>query len=125
MQSYDSVSEQTSDRRWLRFLCVVDEFTRECLAVAVRQSFRAKDVIAVMAGLTAQRRTLAHLRSEKGPEFVAPAVQAWLKSHLARPLYRSAKAVRGRTRMWSRSKADCATNIRTVRNLPPCSRRKS
>ena len=119
VQSYDSVSEQTSDRRWLRFLCVVDEFTRECLAVAVRQSFRAMDVIAVMAGLTAQRRTLAHLRSEKGPEFVAPVVQAWLKSHLVRPLYRSAKAVRGRTRMWSRSKADCATNIRTVRDFPP------
>ena len=112
------MSEQTSDRRWLRFLCVVDEFTRECRAVAVRQSFRAKDVIAVMAGL------IAHLRSDKGPEFVAPPVQAWLKSHLVRPLYISPKAVRGRTRMCSRSKADCAMNIRTMRDFPPCSRRR-
>ena len=47
--SYDFVSDQTADGRRLKFLCVVDEFTRECLALAVRRSFRAKDVIAVRA----------------------------------------------------------------------------
>ena len=79
--SYDFVSDQTSDGRRLRFLCVVDEFTRECLAWAVRRSFRAKDVIAVLAMLIALRGAPVHLRSDNGPEFVAQAVQAWLKAH--------------------------------------------
>jgi len=85
--SYDFVSDQTSDGRRLKFLCVVDEFTRECLALEVRRSFRAKDVIAVLAGLIALRGAPAHLRSDNGPEFVAKAVQAWLKSHAVGPLY--------------------------------------
>jgi transposase InsO family protein len=53
--SYGFVSDQTSDGRRLKLLCVVDEFTRECLALEVRQSFRPKDVIVVLAMLTAQR----------------------------------------------------------------------
>ncbi len=69
--SYDFVSDQTRDGRRLKFLCVVDEFTRECLALKVRRSFRAKDVIAVLAALIAQRGVPAHLRSDNGPEFVA------------------------------------------------------
>jgi hypothetical protein len=43
--SYDFVSDQTRDGRRLRFLCVVDEFTRECLALEVRRSFRGREVI--------------------------------------------------------------------------------
>jgi transposase InsO family protein len=85
--SYDFVSDQTSDGRRLKFLCVVDEFTRECLALEVGRSFRAKDVIAVLAGLIAQRGAPAHLRSDNGPEFVAKAVRAWLKAHAVGPLY--------------------------------------
>jgi len=85
--SYDFVSDQTSDGRRLKFLCVVDEFTRECLALEVRRSFRAKDVMAVLAALMAVRGTPAHLRSDNGPEFVAKAVQAWLKEHNVGPLY--------------------------------------
>jgi transposase InsO family protein len=85
--SYDFVSDQTNDGRRLRFLCVVDEFTRECLALEVRRSFRGKDVIAVLAGLVALRGAPAHLRSDNGPEFVAKAVQVWLKAHAVGPLY--------------------------------------
>ena len=82
--SYDFVSDQTSEGRRLKYLCVVDEFTRECLALAVRRSFRAKEVL---AGLIAQRGAPAHLRSDNGPEFVAAAVQAWLKEQGVGPLY--------------------------------------
>jgi putative transposase len=85
--SYDFVSDQTSDRRRLKFLCVVDEFTRECLALAVRRSFRAQEVTAVLAGLMALRGAPAHLRSDNGPEFVARAVQAWLKANTIGALY--------------------------------------
>ena len=85
--SYDFVSDQTTDGRRLKFLCVVDEFTRECLALAVRRSFRAKDVIAVLAALIAQRGVPAHLRSDNGPELVAQAVQGWLKGNAIGALY--------------------------------------
>jgi len=85
--SYDFVSDQTSDGRRLKFLCVVDEFTRECLALEVRRSFCGKAVIAVLAGLIAQRGAPAHLRSDNGPEFVAQAVQVWLKAQAVGPLY--------------------------------------
>lgn len=85
--SYDFVSDQTSDGRRLKFLCVVDEFTRECLALEVRRSFRAKEVIVVLGGLIAQRGSPAHLRSDNGPEFVALAGQAWLKANAVGPLY--------------------------------------
>ena len=85
--SYDFVSDQTRAGRWLKFLCVVDEFTRECLALEVGRSFRAKAVLTVLAALIARRGAPAHLRSDNGPEFVAKAVQAWLKAHAVGPLY--------------------------------------
>ncbi len=85
--SYDFVSDQTMDGRRLKFLCVVDEFTRECLALEVRRNFRAREVIVVLAGLIAQRGSPAHLRSDNGPEFVAQAVQDWLKAQAVGPLY--------------------------------------
>ena len=85
--SYDFVSDQTRDGRRLKYLCVVDEFTRECLALEVRRSFRAKEVIGVLAELIAQRGAPTYLRSDNGPEFVAQAVQAWLQAHAVGPLY--------------------------------------
>lgn len=85
--SYDFVSDQTTDGRRLKFLCVVDEFTRECLALEVRRSFRAQEVIAVLTGLIARRGAPAHLRSDNGPEFVAQAVQAWLQANAIGALY--------------------------------------
>jgi len=85
--SYDFVSDQTTDGRRLKFLCVVDEFTRECLALEVRRSFRAKAVLAVLAELLVRRGVPAHLRSDNGPEFVALAVQAWLKGNAIGALY--------------------------------------
>jgi transposase InsO family protein len=86
-QTSETAAPQPPDVRRLRFLCVVDEFTRECPALAVRRSFRAKDVIAVPAGLIAEWGVPAHLRGDNGPEFVAQAVQAWLKARAVGPLY--------------------------------------
>ncbi len=54
----------------------------------MRRSFRAQDVIAVLAGLIGQRGVPAHLRSDNGPEFVAKVVQAWLKGNAIGALYR-------------------------------------
>jgi len=76
--TYDFVFDRTEDGRRLKFLTVVDEFTRECLALPVAQHFTAQDVVAVLAELVAERGAPAFIRSDNGPEFIALAVRAWL-----------------------------------------------
>jgi transposase InsO family protein len=69
--SYDFLTERTEDGRQLRILVVIDEFTRECLAIEVARSFTACDVIMTLQYLFAVRGAPEHLRSDNGPEFVA------------------------------------------------------
>ena len=76
--AYDFVADRTHDGRRLRLLTVIDEFSRECLAVEVRRSFRAQDVLEVMADLFERHGPPAHIRSDNGPEFVARALREWL-----------------------------------------------
>lgn len=83
----DFVSDETRDGRRLKILVVEDEFTRECLAVEVRRSFRACDVQAVLARLIGERGVPAHLRSDNGPEFIAQALQTWLAEQGLATLY--------------------------------------
>ena len=85
--SYDFLSDRTDDGRQLRLLAVIDEFTRECLAIEVDRSFTANDVIGVLQYLFAVRGTPAHIRSDNGPEFVAKAVQRWLTQADVKTLY--------------------------------------
>ena len=83
--SYDFVSDRTEDGRQLRLLVVVDEYTRECLALEVARSFTSQDVLGVLQYLFAVRGRPEHIRSRptlrvgaRGPEFVAKAVRRWL-----------------------------------------------
>ncbi len=85
--SYDFVAERTEDGRQLKLLIVIDEFTRECLAIEPARSFKAKDVIGLMQYLFAVRGAPEHLRSDNGPEFVAKEVRRWLGRALVRTLY--------------------------------------
>ena len=73
----DFVDDRTRDGRKLRMLNVVDEFTRECLAIRVARRLGAADVIDVLADLFITRGTPGHIRSDNGPEFVA-AVRGWI-----------------------------------------------
>ena len=57
---------------------MVDEFTRECLAIEVAGSFNAREVIGVLEILIAQQTAPQFLRSDNGPEFIAQALQQWL-----------------------------------------------
>jgi transposase InsO family protein len=77
--AYDFVHERTVDGRRLKILTVVDEFTREALAIHVARSITAQDVVAVLQGLMAERGVPEHIRSDNGPEFIAQAVRAWLE----------------------------------------------
>lgn len=71
--------DQTTDGRRLKFLTVVDEFTRTGLAVACGRSFMAVDVIRVLSELIRRHGRPACLRSDNGPEFIAERVKEWLK----------------------------------------------
>jgi transposase InsO family protein len=60
-------------------LTIIDEFSRECLAIVVDRNLNQNDVIDTLAGLFIQRGPPGHIRSDNGPEFCAVAVRDWLK----------------------------------------------
>ena len=75
--AYDFVHDRCSNGQTLKCLTVVDEWTRECLAIVVASSIGAARVIAVLKQLMAQYGTPQVLRSDNGPEFVARALRIW------------------------------------------------
>ena len=76
--SYDFVHHRTYDGRAFRMLNVLDEFTREGLAIRVRRKLSSIDVIDVLTDLFLLRGVPAYIRSDNGPEFVAEAVRRWI-----------------------------------------------
>jgi len=85
--TYDFISDQTEDGRSLKFLTVVDEYTRESLTIEVARSIKSKDVIDVLEYLFAVRGAPAHLRSDNGPEFIADPIKKWLATESVTTLY--------------------------------------
>lgn len=76
--AYDFVSARTHDGVALRMLTIVDEFTRECLAIDVARKLGSDDVLERLAWLMATRGVPQHIRSDNGPEFTAQVVRDWL-----------------------------------------------
>lgn len=76
--SYDFVHDQTTDGRRLKWLPVLDEYSRELLGLEVARSMTAQDVIAQLEKLVEQRGVPEFIRSDNGPEFVAKAIQEWI-----------------------------------------------
>mgnify|MGYP001353028090 FL=1 len=76
--SYDFVHHRTHDGKAFRTLNVLDEFTRESLAIRVRRKLSSIDVIDVLTDLFILRGPPAYIRSDNGPEFVAEAVRRWI-----------------------------------------------
>ena len=85
--SWDFVEDQTENGTRFRVLTLLDEYTRECLAVHVDWSIRAVDVITVVEAAMARYGVPAHLRSDNGPEFIAYAIQDWLKEKSVKTIY--------------------------------------
>jgi transposase InsO family protein len=77
--TYDFVSDRTEDGRALKLLVVLDEFTRENLALEVGRSMRSDSVLATLEMLFLVRGVPRHIRSDNGPEFVAAAVRGRLE----------------------------------------------
>jgi len=75
--AYDFVEDRTRDGRKFRMLTIIDEFTRECLAIEVARRLRSDDVLHRLAELFTERGPPDHIRSDNGSEFSAKAVKAW------------------------------------------------
>ena len=85
--SYDFLVERTSDGRALKILTVMDEYTRECLAIHVARKITAYEVIEQLADLFLTRGIPEHLRSDNGSEFTAQVIRGWLKRLGVQTLY--------------------------------------
>jgi putative transposase len=70
----DFIHDRDERGRALKWLSVVDEYTRECLALEVERSITGSDVAEVLTGLFTTRGVARHLRSDNGPEFIARAI---------------------------------------------------
>ena len=76
--SYDFVRGKTHDGRTLRMLTLIDEYTRECLAIRVARRLSSYEVIEALADVMLWRGIPEHIRSDNGPEFVAKELRKWL-----------------------------------------------
>jgi putative transposase len=76
--SYDFVMTRTHDGRPVRILAILDEFTRECLAIELGRRMNHKIVLETLAELFVHRGTPKYIRSDNGAEFTANALRGWL-----------------------------------------------
>jgi len=85
--TYDFIHDRTLNGTDLKMLTVMDEFTREGLAIEVATSLSSKHVIAVLANLFQHHGAPRFIRSDNGPEFIAQALRSWLAEHQTTTLY--------------------------------------
>ncbi|ADM09210.1 transposase orfB [Parvularcula bermudensis HTCC2503] len=76
--SYDFVQDRTHDGRVYRMLCIIDEFTRECLSIRVERRLNSQNVLEELSQLFLIHGPPENIRSDNGPEFIATAVRGWL-----------------------------------------------
>jgi len=85
--SYDFMEDRTHNGVKFRILNIIDEYTRECLAVRVGRSLTHQAVIEVLTELFCEQGVPVHIRSDNGSEFTAKRVRAWLKRLNIKPLF--------------------------------------
>ena len=77
--SYDFVQSRTHDGRAFRMLTIMDEHTRECLAIDAARKLTSEEVLERLSDLFIRRGVLDYIRSDNGPEFTAKCVKEWLE----------------------------------------------
>jgi putative transposase len=85
--TWDFIFDRTTSGSALKWLSIVDEFTRECLTLKVARGITSEDVIDALAELFAMRGVPQHVRSDNGPEFIAHAIQQWFAQVGVETLY--------------------------------------
>jgi putative transposase len=76
--AYDFVFDTTASGHQLKCLTVVDEYTRECLAIEVAGSLRSQRVIDTLSRLVSLHGAPLFMRSDNGPEFISRAILEWI-----------------------------------------------
>jgi len=85
--SYDFMQDRTHDGRGFRILNIIDEYSRECLAVKVARQLDHEDILACLTDLFCQHGVPAHIRSDNGSEFTAHRLRDWLAQLEVKPLF--------------------------------------
>jgi transposase InsO family protein len=85
--SYDMIEDRTAKQDRIRVLTVIDEFTREALAMLVARHIGSPDVLDTLEMLVERRGAPEHIRSDNGPEFIAGAVKQWLAKRGCETIY--------------------------------------
>ena len=85
--TWDFIFDRLENGRSLKIMTIVDEFTRESLAIVVSHNIRSLDVIETLRALIRQRGNPGHIRSDNGPEFISKAIENWLKFHQVGTIY--------------------------------------
>jgi len=85
--SYDFMHDRTHNGVPFRILNVIDEYTRECLAVRVARRLTHRDVLELLCDLFCERGVPVHIRSDNGSEFTAQQVRTWLSKLSVKPLF--------------------------------------
>jgi len=77
--AYDFVHDRTKDGRAFRMLTVIDEYSRECLAIVTKRKLKSGDVLEALEDLFIKHGMPDHIRSDNGAEFTAKVVRSWLE----------------------------------------------
>jgi putative transposase len=85
--AYDFVADRLKDGTKIRTLTVIDEYTRECLALRTGTSLKADDIMDVLTDLFITRGIPDHIRSDNGSEFTAKSIKEWLPKLNVKTLY--------------------------------------
>jgi transposase InsO family protein len=85
--AYDFVQDRTRNGKAFRMLTVIDEYTRECLAIKVGRTFKSMDVIETLADLFLLKGLPDYIRSDNGAEFTAKMIREWLDRLGAKTLF--------------------------------------
>jgi transposase InsO family protein len=85
--SWDFVMDRTDDGRPIKILTLIDEYTREALAIVPARRIRSHDVIDIFADVMIERGIPEHIRSDNGPEMVAKKLREWLDKLGTKTLY--------------------------------------
>ena len=85
--SYDFVADRTHDGRSIKMLTIIDEFSRECLAIVVERHLKTDDVLSCLTDLFVKHGIPEYIRSDNGSEFTARIVRQWLKQIGVQTLY--------------------------------------
>ena len=85
--AYDFVACRTHSGKPIRLLTVIDEWSRECLAIKVAPRLRSDDVLATLTELMVRRGVPEYIRSDNGPEFTAKRVREWIERVGAKTLF--------------------------------------